>query len=164
MSKEQAMNCQCHNQSGDLREQTRRHFFANCGFGVGKMALASLLAGGAGRSLAAAVGPGGAAASGASGNPLAAKPPHFAAKAKAVIHLFMGGAPSHLDLFDYKPKLAQYAGKPIPPEVINGQRYAFIRADAAAMAPQFTFAKHGQSGAEIADVMPNLAKVVDHIC
>ena len=88
----------------------------------------------------------------------------FAPQAKAVIHLFMAGAPSHLDLFDYKPKLAEFEGKPIPPEVIGGQRYAFIRADAAALGPRFKFAKHGQCGAEIADVLPHLAEVVDDIC
>ena len=86
------------------------------------------------------------------------------ARAKAVIHLFMAGAPSHLDLFDYKPKLAEFEGKPIPPEVIGGQRYAFIRADAAALGPRFKFTKHGQCGAEIADVLPHLAGVVDDIC
>ena len=63
------------------------------------------------------------------------KPPHYAPKAKRVIHLFMAGAPSQLDLFDYKPKLAEYEGKPIPPEVIGGQRYAFIRADAGGARP-----------------------------
>ena len=88
----------------------------------------------------------------------------FLAARKAVIHLFMTGAPSHLDLFDYKPKLAEYEGKPIPPEVIGGQRYAFIRSDAAAMGPRFKFNKHGQSGAEIADVLPHLGEVVDDIC
>jgi uncharacterized protein (DUF1501 family) len=96
--------------------------------------------------------------------PLSAKPGHYPAKAKAVIHLFMAGAPSHLELFDYKPKLTQYEGKPIPPEVIGGQRYAFIRSDAAAMGPRFRFAKHGQCGAEISDALPHLAKVVDEIC
>jgi len=140
----------------DLLNITRRHFFRECGVGVGKIALASLLtepfvsracAGLAGES-----------------NPLASKAPHFAAKAKHVIHLFMAGAPSHLDLFDYKPQLVKYAGKPIPPEIIRGQRYAFIRSDAAALGPQFKFAKHGQSGAEISEVMPQLARVVDDIC
>ena len=76
----------------------------------------------------------------------------------------MTGGPSHLDLFDYKPKLAEFEGRSIPPEVIGGQRYAFIRADAAALGPRFKFNKHGQCGAEIADVLPRLAEVVDDIC
>jgi hypothetical protein len=139
----------------------RRHFFHECGVGVGKLALASLLSGGAvastRRPVAAEEGPG-------INTSLAPRPSHFPAKAKAVIHLFMAGAPSQLDLFDYKPKLAEYEGKSIPPEVIGGQRYAFIRSDAACLGPQFKFAKHGKSGTEISEVLPHLAKVVDEIC
>jgi hypothetical protein len=131
----------------------RRHFFNDCGVGVGKIALASLLTGAAGSAEAAA--PAG---------PHAPKKPHFAPKAKRVIHLFMAGAPSHLDLFDYKPALAKHEGKPIPPEIIRGQRYAFIRSDANVLGPRFKFKKCGQSGAEIAEIMPHLAKVVDDIC
>jgi hypothetical protein len=139
-----------------LLDITRRHFFRECGIGVGKIALASLLTGAfARRAAASPTGP---------ANPLAPRPPHFASKAKRVIHLFMAGAPSQLDLFDYKPKLAAYEGKPIPPEVIGGQRYAFIRPDAAALGPRFKFARHGQSGAELAEALPHLAKVVDDLC
>jgi len=139
-------------QSFDLANgSNRRQFLGQCGLSVGQMALASLL-GGAPSALRAAE------------NPLAAKPPHFAPKAKAVIHLFMAGGPSHLDLFDHKPALAKYEGKPIPPEVIGGQRYAFIRSNAAAMGPRFKFEKHGQCGAELAETLPHLAKVVDDIC
>ena len=131
----------------------RRHFLRDCTVGLGKIALGSLLVGGAARSASADARP----------NPLAVKPPHFAPKAKAVIHLFMAGAPSQLDLFDYKPKLAEYEGKPIPPEVIGGQRYAFIRSDAAVLGPRFKFAKHGQCGAELSEMLPHLGKVVDEI-
>ncbi|MGE5195458.1 MAG: DUF1501 domain-containing protein [Deltaproteobacteria bacterium] len=135
---------------------TRRHFFHDCAVGVGKIALASLLTESLGsRRLLAAP---------EAANPLAAKPTHYAPKAKAVIHLFMAGAPSQLDLFDYKPTLAKYEGKPIPPEVIGGQRYAFIRPDAAALGPRFKFVKHGQCGAELAEVLPHLGKVVDDVC
>src|SRR3954468_21206545 len=117
---------------------TRRHFFRDCGYGVGKAALASLLC-------ASARGEDGRAKPGRSPDPLAPKKPHFPGRAKAVIHLFMAGAPSQLDLFDYKPELAKLEGKPLPPEVIRGQRYAFIRPDAAVLGPRFKFAKHGQS-------------------
>ena len=150
-----------------FRQITRRHFFGDCGVGVGKIALASLLAQSAARGWAAEPAdaePGDGTQPRPATGPFTPKPPHFPAKAKAVIHLFMAGAPSQLDLFDYKPKLVEYAGKPIPPEVIGGQRYAFIRSDAAALAPQFKFSKHGQSGAELAEVLPHLAKVVDEIC
>ena len=135
---------------------TRRHFFKDCGIGVGKMALAGLLAESLGR-------PARASGSDPGRSPLAPHPAHFPGRAKAVIQLFMAGAPSQLDMFDYKPQLAAIEGKPIPPEVIGGQRYAFIRPDAAVLGPQFRFAKHGQSGAEISEVLPHLAKVVDDI-
>jgi uncharacterized protein (DUF1501 family) len=137
---------------------TRRHFFGDCRFGLGKIALASLLTGALDRR-------GGAAeVRAAVADPLAPKRPHFAPRAKRVIHLFMAGAPSQLDLFDYKPQLAAIEGKPIPPAVIGGQRYAFIRPDAAVLGPQFKFARHGQSGAELSEMLPHLAKVVDEIC
>jgi len=132
---------------------TRRHFFRECGVGVGKIALASLLTGGLARRAGAA-----------GANLLAVKSPHFTPKAKHVIHLFMAGAPSQLDLFDYKPQLARYEGKSIPPEVIGGQRYAFIRPDAAALGPRFRFARHGGCGAELSEVLPHLAGVVDDVC
>ncbi len=134
---------------------TRRHFFRDCGVGVGKIALASLLTGEIlGRRASAAVD---------AANPLAPKPAHFPGKAKAVIQLFMAGAPSQLDLFDYKPKLAELEGQPIPPSVIMGQRYAFIRPDAAVLGPRFKFAKYGQSGAELSEMLPHLAEVVDDV-
>ncbi|HEY7157707.1 MAG TPA: DUF1501 domain-containing protein [Gemmataceae bacterium] len=143
------------------RHVTRRHFFQECGIGVGKIALASLLtnAFASGQTLGALTRPRSPAA-----DPLAPRRPHFAPKAKRVIHLFMAGAPSQLDLFDYKPQLAKLEGKPLPPSVIGGQRYAFIRSDAAVLGPRFKFAKHGQCGAELSAMLPHLAKVVDDIC
>jgi hypothetical protein len=135
---------------------TRRWFFRDCGVGVGKIALASLLT--------SAFSNRATGGSSTSMNPLAPRKPHFAPKAKNVIHLFMAGAPSQLDLFDYKPTLAKYEGKPIPPEIIKGQRYAFIRPDAACLGPQYKFRKHGKCGAEISEIMPHLATVVDDIC
>ena len=95
---------------------------------------------------------------------MAPKPPHFPGKAKAVIHLFMAGAPSQLDLFDYKPELFKLEGKPLPPSVIAGQRYAFIRPDAAVMAPRFKFKKYGQSGAELSEMIPHIGSIADEIC
>jgi hypothetical protein len=145
------------------RNVTRRHFFRECGIGVGKIALAGLLtntlASRPSATLGALTRPRSLAA-----DPLAPRRPHFAPKAKRVIHLFMAGAPSQLDLFDYKPQLAQLEGKPLPPSVIGGQRYAFIRPDAAVLGPRFRFAKHGQCGAELSEMLPHLAKVVDDIC
>ena len=142
----------------------RRWFLSQCRIGLGAAALGQLLGPG---STAAAETPTRSVSEGVSAprssGSLPPRPPHFPAKAKAVIHLFMAGAPSQLDLFDYKPKLAELEGKPIPPEVIGGQRYAFIRSDAAVLGPRFKFAKHGQCGAELSEMLPHLAKVVDDI-
>ena len=123
-------------------EITRRYFFGECGYGLGKIALAGLLTGALGQARART---------------------HFAPKAKRVIHLFQAGAPSQLELFDNKPKLKQLEGKPLPASVIGDQRYAFIQRDAAVLGPRFGFARHGQCGAELSDKLPHLAKVVDDI-
>ena len=95
---------------------TRRYFFRECGIGVGKIALAGLLTDALGTGLS------GSPVSPSGRDPLAPKRPHFAPKAKRVIHLFMAGAPSQLDLFDAKPALTKLEGKPLPPSVIGGQR------------------------------------------
>jgi hypothetical protein len=144
-----------------LHQVSRRQFLGDCGVGLGKIAAASLLAQGAGASERA--GGGGAATSG-DGDPVAPKPPHFAPRAKAVIHLFMGGAPSQLDLFDNKPLLARYEGKPLPPSVIGDQRYAFILPDAAVLGPRFAFSRHGGAGVELGSPLKHLAGVVDELC
>jgi uncharacterized protein (DUF1501 family) len=136
-----------------MPQATRRQFFQDCGVGVGKIALASLLAGTYSRSA-------GADSSAGPGRP---QPSHFPARAKSVIYLFMAGAPSQLDLFDYKPKLAELEGQPIPPEVVKDQRYAFIRPDSSLLGPRFKFAKYGDSGAELSEKLPYLAKIVDDI-
>jgi hypothetical protein len=131
----------------------RRAFLHQTGVNVGRIALGSLLLG-ATPSLRAADKVG----------LLAPKKPHFPAKAKRVIHLFMAGAPSHLDLFDPKPELAKLEGKPLPESVIGGQRFAFIRSDAAVMGPRFQFKQHGQSGTAFAEVLPHTASIADDIC
>src|SRR5207253_7703006 len=100
-------------QPKELHLQTRRHVFQQAGFGIGSVALGSLL----NDSLFAQ----------AAVNPISAKPPHFAPKAKRIIYLFMAGAPSQLDMFDYKPALIKYNGQPIPEDVIKGERFAFIK-------------------------------------
>jgi uncharacterized protein (DUF1501 family) len=133
---------------------TRRYFFRECGVGIGKIALASLLGGPALLSRAALAAP---------ANPLAPRPPHFDPKVKRVIYLFMAGAPSQLDLFDDKPTLQKFDGQPIPPDVVKDQRYAFIERNAAMMGSPFKFARHGQCGAEISEMLPHLAEVVDDI-
>src|SRR5437667_5663590 len=149
------MNCQsrfCRGQDPNLI--TRRWFLQQCGVGLGSMALASLL--GADKTFGATKTP-------TAPHPLAPKQPHFKPKATRVIYLFMGGAPSQLDLFDNKPMLARYDGQPVPKEVVMGQKYAFIKPDAALFASEFKFAKHGQCGAELSEALPHLAEVADDI-
>lgn len=138
----------------NLQQQTRRHFFHDCGIGVGKIALASLLADGVAKNVRA---------ESPNDGDSNTKSAHFPANAKRVIYLFMAGAPSQLELFDYKPKLVELEGKPIPPSIVMGQRYAFIQPDAAVLAPRFRFGRHGQCGAEMSAAIPHLAKVVDDI-
>ena len=148
------MNCQSHLQS-QFRAQSgqpmsRRWFLQDCGVGLGKLGLAALLTDSFSSKASAALAPAGGGA-------------HFSGKAKAVIHLFMAGAPSQLELFDHKPELVKQDGKPLPASVIGNQRYAFIRPDAAVMGPRFKFSKHGQSGMELSELLPNLATVADEI-
>jgi len=138
------------------RLNSRRWFLKECGLGLGKLALASLLT--------EAFAPRTRAASMAAADMLKPRAPHFPGKAKHVIHLFMSGAPSQLDLFDYKPALAKLEGKSLPPSLLAGERLAFIRPDAAVLGPQFKFARYGQSGAELSEVIPHLAEIVDEIC
>jgi hypothetical protein len=149
----------CHDdlyRSSTPKINSRRWFLRECGLGVGKIAAASLLADAFHWNSRAAVI--------SAAEALKPKKPHFKGKAKRVIHLFMAGAPSQLELFDYKPELAKLEGKPLPPSVIGGQRYAFIRPDAAVLGPRFKFSKHGQSGAELSEMLPHLAEVADDIC
>src|SRR5262249_29559160 len=129
------MNCHDHLYGcSEPRVNSRRWFLKQCGTGLGKIALASLLTD-------AFVCSSRGASTAAARDVLKPHAPHFPGKAKRVIHLFMAGAPSQLDLFDHKPELAKLQGKPLPPSVIGGQRYAFIRPDAAVLGPQFKFAK-----------------------
>jgi hypothetical protein len=137
----------------DPRLVTRRWFFRDCAVGLGTLALADLLCG-SGRA---------AAASNTLPDPLAARAPHFKARAKRVVYLFMAGAPSHLELFDYKPQLARYDGKLPPAELIKGYRAAFINPSSKLLGPKFKFARHGRSGAELSELLPHLATVVDDI-
>jgi len=127
---------------GALKEITRRHFFREASFGIGTVALASLMndrllaftpeADQAVAKLAHTVGP------------------HFAPKAKQVIYLFMAGAPSQVDLFDNKPLLQQYDGQEIPKGFIpDGERFAFVKGTPRLLGSPFEFKRHGNSGAEI---------------
>ncbi len=98
-------------------------------------------------------------------NPMAPKVPNFAPRAKNVIFLFMAGGPSQLDLFDYKPKLAELNGQPIPQSFIEGKRFAFMDSSHGTkmLGTRRTFAQHGKSGAWVSDLFPHTSKIVDDI-
>ncbi|HAB15997.1 MAG TPA: DUF1501 domain-containing protein [Verrucomicrobiota bacterium] len=133
----------------DRQHLTRRWFFKDCGVGLGAIALHSLL-----RDQAMAA---------PAPNPMAPRQPHFEGKAKRVIYLFMAGAPSHLELFDYKPQLAKFNGTLPPAELLKGYRAAFINPDATLLGPKFKFARHGRHGTELSELLPHLAGVADDI-
>jgi uncharacterized protein (DUF1501 family) len=140
---------------------TRRHFFKDCSFGLGSMALASLLndkAFGSTQHSALST-----QHFQLSTQHSALSTQHFKPRAKRVIYLFQAGGPSQLEMFDYKPGLAKYDGKPCPPELLKGQTLAFIKPDAALFGTQFKFAKHGQSGAEMSEALVHLPKVADEL-
>ena len=140
-----------HNSS--LPPLTRRHFFSRCALGLGSIALASLLSerrlfGGDTSALP---------------NPMAAKPPEFAPRAKNIIYLFMAGGPSQLELFDYKPKLIELNGQPIPQSYIEGKRFAFMGSSHGTklLGTRRGFQRHGQSGMWVSEMFPNTATIVD---
>ncbi len=137
-----------------LRHITRRHFFEQTSFGLGSVALASLMG-----NVVGAQAPG--TTTGAAG--LQAQGLQFAPRAKRVIFLFMAGAPSQIDLFDPKPALITYDGQDIPEEFVKGERFAFIKGKPKLLASPFQFRKHGRSGAEISELLPHLAKIADDI-
>ncbi len=130
---------------------SRRWFFEQCGVGLGAMALGNLFA------------LSGYAANSTPEDPLAPRKPHFPPKATSVIFLFMAGAPSHLELFDYKPQLAKYDGTLPPAELLKGYRAAFINPSSKLLGPKFKFARYGKNGAELSELLPHLATVVDDV-
>ncbi|WP_395739507.1 DUF1501 domain-containing protein [Prosthecobacter sp.] len=130
--------------------RTRRWFFKDCGVGLASIAAMDLMSRTAGAAPAPA-------------NPLAVKKPHYTGKAKRVIYLFMGGAPSHLELFDNKPELSKWDGKLPPPDLLKGYRAAFINPNSKLLGPKFKFARHGQSGAELSELLPHLSGIADDL-
>lgn len=135
---------------------TRRHFFSRTSAGIGVAALASLMS----RDLRAAD---------QSTNSTGGLPdlPHFPPKAKRVIYLFQSGAPSQMELFDYKPKLSDYRGAELPDSIRMGQRLTGMTSTQSSfpVAPSlFRFAQHGSSGAWVSELMPHTAKIADQLC
>jgi hypothetical protein len=122
---------------------TRRRFLLSNTFGLGTAALFNLLG-----------------ESGLAAGPLQ---PHFPATAKNVIFLFMDGGPSHVDLFDHKPKLTDMTDQPVPESFTKGAKFAFVRGTPRLLGSPYKFSKHGGSGAEISELLPHLTTVVDDI-
>jgi hypothetical protein len=137
-----------------LQFVTRRQFFGRCAVGIGSVALASLLNERLFATTRVLAGD----------NPLAPKPPRFTARAKRAIYLHMAGAPSQLDLFDYKPKLSELNGKDCPESLYKKERFAFIKGVPKMLGTPHQFARHGQAGLEISGLLPHLATVADDIC
>jgi len=131
---------------------SRRNFLNTFAGGVGSMALADLLA------------RDGYAASVPDLNPLAPKKPHFPGKAKRVIYMFMEGGPSQMDLFDPKPALVKWNGKSLPESYTKDLKLAFIKPTAAVLGSPRVFTNHGQSGMELSDFIPHIAKQADNLC
>ena len=135
------------------QNMTRRQLFGRGALGLGTPALASLL---------------NPSTAGAGVRPVGLPGlPHAAAKAKRVIYLFMNGAPTHVDMFDWKPKIAQLHGKPVPKEYIGGKRFSTMTGKAEGklmLAPIEPFRQHGQSGAWVSALMPHTAAVADELC
>ena len=134
----------------NIRDETRRHFFREAGFGIGSLALLSLMD----ERLFAAT---------PAADPLAVRPPHFAPKAKHVIFLFMAGAPSQVDLLDPKPKLKQHNGEPIPEELVKGERFAFIKGTPRLLGSPYAFEKVGQAGVDVSELFPHFKTIVDQV-
>ena len=135
---------------------TRRSFFQDCAGSLGSIALWHLLAreGWAGSTVEAAP----------NVNPLAVSPPHFPAKVKNIIFLFMDGGPSQIDLFDPKPEMKKWEGQALPPSMTKDLQLAFIKPTAKVWASPRTFRRCGQSGIEFSDWMPHLANHADDMC
>ena len=141
------------------QDHSRRYFLGNAGYGIGAAALAGLLSGEAG-----AAKPEENAEEPSLVNPLAPKAPHFAPKAKQCIFIFLEGAPSHIDLYDPKPKLNELHGKPLPESMTKNVRFAFIKKESAVLlGSKRKFTKHGESGMEFSDFMPKIAECADDI-
>lgn len=130
------------------RHLSRRWFLRDCTIGLGAVALNGLLQ----KEACAA------------SNPLAPKHPHYPARTKRVIYMFQAGAPSHLELFDYKPELEKRNGQLPPAELLKNYRAAFIKPNSALLGPKFKFGKRGACGMELSDVIPHIGGIADDIC
>src|SRR3954465_5549636 len=131
---------------------TRRQFLGRASVGIGGLGLASLFRGDLFGASAVAV------------NPLAPRPPHFPARAKRAIYIHMAGSPSHLDLFDPKPKLKELNGQPCPESLYKKERFAFIKGVPKMLGSPHQFKRFGKCGMELSELLPHTGSVADEIC
>lgn len=134
--------------TAELR-RTRRDFLTRGAQGVGSLALAALL--------------GEPARARGATDPLAPKPSHFAPRAKRVLYLHMAGSPSSLDLFDPKPELVKHDGQPVSQELIENERFAFIKGVPKLLGSPYRFDRYGESGQTLSELLPRLGTVADEL-
>lgn len=134
-----------------LQQITRRHLFQNCGVGLGAIALGSLLNSGR-------------AATSETMQHSGTREPHHPPRAKSVIYLFQAGAPSQLDLFSNKPVLTQHHGSPPPASFLEGKRFAFLKGTEKLLGSSRRFARYGECGQELSDLLPHHRRIVDDVC
>ncbi len=140
----------------ELRQVSRRHFLSESAAGLGAVALGSLLGGCVTKDptkeqLQSVL------------DPMSPRPPHFPGKAKRVIYMHMAGAPSQLELFDYKPELQKLDNQLCPQSLLEGKRFAFIRGTPKMLGPQANFLQRGDSGAYVSDYLPHFARIADEV-
>ncbi|RLT09343.1 MAG: DUF1501 domain-containing protein [Planctomycetota bacterium] len=138
------------------RHVTRRHFLNRCQVGLGALALGQSLGRNRSESAESSVAE--------KLGPLSVRSPHHAPKAKRVIYLHMSGSPPQQDLFDWKPALVKHHLEPCPDEIFNGERFAFIKGRPVMLGTPWKFARHGQSGQWVSEVIPGMAKHADDMC
>lgn len=140
-----------------LRNLSRRHFLLESAAGLGAAALGTFMSGCVPKNT------GSMETLSSISDPMAARPPHFPGKAKRVIFLHMAGAPSQLELFDYKPELQKLNNQLCPPSLLEGKRFAFIRGTPRMLGPQAIFKQRGASGAYVSDNLPHFAQIADEV-
>lgn len=143
-----------HNPFEPLKNVSRRHFLLESAMGLGAYAFGSMLGG-----CESSPKP----VSGIITEPMSLRPPHFPGKAKRVIFLHMAGAPSQLEMFDYKPVLKRLHDQPCPQSLLEGKRFAFIRGTPKMLGPQAEFQQRGQSGAYVSENLPHFAEIADEV-
>ena len=136
-----------------LQDLTRRTFFKQVGYGLGGVALSSMMLNNLGLAQTAQ----------GRVDPLAPRKPHFPPKAKNVIYLFMAGAPSQIDLFDPKPALVQHNGEFISDDIVKGERFAFIKGKPKLLGSPFKFSQVGKSGQWVSELLPHFAEIADDV-